>query len=124
MMAGQAKVKAKARAEIGAALSLTSTLDLRPGSRGDMVWNALIIVTVLLPLSGLAIDVPRYFALRSRLQAAVDAARGGGRAPGGHRPLPEHGRDAAGRRSLRGRGALGLRDRGDKPPRTGLHGQL
>jgi len=44
------------------------------GRKGDMVWNALIIVTVLLPLSGLAIDVPRYFALRSRLQAAVDAA--------------------------------------------------
>ncbi len=41
---------------------------------GDMVWNALIIVTVLLPLSGLAIDIPRYFALRSRLQGAVDAA--------------------------------------------------
>ena len=39
-----------------------------------MVWNALIIVTVLLPLSGLAIDVPRYFALRSRLQIAADAA--------------------------------------------------
>jgi Flp pilus assembly protein TadG len=44
------------------------------GRKGDMVWNALVIVTVLLPLSGLAIDVPRYFALRSRLQAAVDAA--------------------------------------------------
>jgi Flp pilus assembly protein TadG len=39
-----------------------------------MVWNALVVVTVLLPLSGLAIDVPRYFALCSRLQAAVDAA--------------------------------------------------
>jgi len=44
------------------------------GRAGDMVWNALVIVTVLLPLSGLAIDVPRYFALRSRLQAAVDAS--------------------------------------------------
>ena len=43
------------------------------GCRGDMVWNALVIVTVLLPLSGLAIDVPRYFALRSRLQIAADA---------------------------------------------------
>ncbi len=39
-----------------------------------MVWNALVIVTVLLPLAGLAIDVPRYFALRSRLQIAADAA--------------------------------------------------
>ena len=38
-----------------------------------MVWNALVIVTVLLPLAGLAIDVPRYFALRSRLQIAADA---------------------------------------------------
>jgi len=43
------------------------------GRRGDMVWNALVIVTVLLPLAGLAIDVPRYFALRSRLQIAADA---------------------------------------------------
>ena len=43
------------------------------GRAGDMVWNALVIVTVLLPLSGLAIDVPRYFLLRSRLQVAVDA---------------------------------------------------
>jgi Flp pilus assembly protein TadG len=43
------------------------------GQRGDMVWNALVIVTVLLPLAGLAIDVPRYFALRSRLQIAADA---------------------------------------------------
>lgn len=41
--------------------------------RGDMVWNALIIVTVLLPLAGLALDVPRYFLLRSRLQIAADA---------------------------------------------------
>ena len=38
-----------------------------------MVWNALVIVTVFLPLAGLAIDVPRYFALRSRLQIAADA---------------------------------------------------
>ncbi len=43
------------------------------GRPGDMVWNALVIVTVLLPLLGLAIDVPRYFALRSRLQIAADA---------------------------------------------------
>jgi hypothetical protein len=44
------------------------------GARGDLVWNTLVIVTVLLPLSGLAIDVPRYFALRGRLQIAADAA--------------------------------------------------
>ena len=57
------------------------TLNLKPfnlqrfvfGRAGDMVWNALIIVTVLLPLSGLAIDAPRYFALRTRLQIAADA---------------------------------------------------
>lgn len=51
------------------------------GRSGDMVWNALVIVTVLLPLAGLAIDVPRYFALRSRLQIAADAgAEAGARA--------------------------------------------
>ena len=43
------------------------------GRAGDLVWNALVIVTVLLPLSGLAIDAPRYFALRTRLQIAADA---------------------------------------------------
>ncbi len=59
--------------------ALTSTLAFASGRRfltgrsGDMVWNALVIVTVLLPLAGLAIDVPRYFALRSRLQIAADA---------------------------------------------------
>ncbi|MCX7668770.1 MAG: pilus assembly protein TadG-related protein [Anaerolineae bacterium] len=44
------------------------------GQRGDMVWNALVVIAVLLPLMGLTLDVPRYFVLRSRLQAAVDAA--------------------------------------------------
>jgi hypothetical protein len=39
-----------------------------------MVWNALILVTVLLPLAGLTIDVPRYFILRARLQAACNAS--------------------------------------------------
>jgi Flp pilus assembly protein TadG len=39
-----------------------------------MVWNTLIIVTVLLPIAGFAIDVPRYVMLRSRLQIACDAA--------------------------------------------------
>lgn len=41
---------------------------------GDMVWNALVIITVLLPLASLTIDVPRYFTLRARLQLAADAA--------------------------------------------------
>ena len=44
------------------------------GQRGDMVWNALVVVAVLLPLASLTIDVPRYFTLRARLQLAVDAA--------------------------------------------------
>jgi len=39
-----------------------------------LVWNTLILVTVFLPLAGLAIDAPRYFMLRSRLQIATDAA--------------------------------------------------
>ena len=44
------------------------------GNKGDMVWNALVIITVMIPLMGLTIDVPRYFILRSTLQNAVDAA--------------------------------------------------
>jgi len=44
------------------------------GKRGDMVWNTLVIITVLLPLMGLTLDIPRYFILRSTLQNAVDAA--------------------------------------------------
>lgn len=39
-----------------------------------MIWNALVLVTVMVPLASLTIDVPRYFILRSRLQLAVDAA--------------------------------------------------
>lgn len=42
--------------------------------QGDMVWNALVIVTVMLPLMGLTLDIPRYFILRSTLQSAADAA--------------------------------------------------
>ena len=65
----------RSRLRLGSRLSsaLTSNLALASGRRGDMVWNALVIVTVLLPLAGLAIDVPRYFSLRSRLQIAADA---------------------------------------------------
>ena len=47
------------------------------GRRGDMVWNALVIVTVLLPLAGLAIDVPRYFALLRRRSRVGLRDRGG-----------------------------------------------
>jgi len=42
--------------------------------RADLVWSTLVIVTVLLPLGGLSIDVPRYFLLRSNLATAADAA--------------------------------------------------
>ncbi len=44
------------------------------GKRGDMVWNALVIVTVMIPLMGLTVDIPRYFILRTTLQNAADAA--------------------------------------------------
>jgi len=68
------RLRSRLRPRLELRSTLASTLTFVLGRRGDMVWNALVIVTVLLPLSGLAIDVPRYFALRSRLQAAVDAA--------------------------------------------------
>ncbi|MCO6450156.1 MAG: hypothetical protein J5I90_05135 [Caldilineales bacterium] len=42
--------------------------------RGDLVWSTLVLVTVLIPLGGLSIDVPRYFRLRSTLATGVDAA--------------------------------------------------
>ena len=42
--------------------------------RGDLVWSTLVIVTVLLPLGGLSLDVPRYFLLRSNLATAADAS--------------------------------------------------
>ena len=75
------RLRSRLRLRLGPRLSsaLTSTLAFASGRRfltgrsGDMVWNALVIVTVLLPLAGLAIDVPRYFSLRSRLQIAADA---------------------------------------------------
>ncbi len=44
------------------------------GKKGDMVWNALVIVTVMIPLMGLTLDIPRYFILRTTLQNAADAA--------------------------------------------------
>ena len=72
-MAGQTNDQGR-KTKVQGALHVLRLWSFVVGRKGDMVWNALIIVTVLLPLSGLAIDVPRYFALRSRLQAAVDAA--------------------------------------------------
>ena len=94
------------------------------GRRGDMVWNALVIVTVLLPLSGLAIDVPRYFALRSRLQAAVDAAAEAAARQVDIAHYQNTGETRLDADRYGGRGALGLRDRSDEPARAGLHGQL
>ena len=44
------------------------------GKRGDMVWNTLVIVTVMLPLMGFTLDISRYFILRNTLQNAADAA--------------------------------------------------
>ncbi len=44
------------------------------GRGGDMVWNALVLAFVVLPLAGLAVDAPRYFALREALQTATDNA--------------------------------------------------
>jgi len=44
------------------------------GRKADMVWNTLVTVSVLLPLLSMTIDIPRYFRLRSTLQAAADAA--------------------------------------------------
>lgn len=44
------------------------------GSRGDMVFNALVIVAVLLPLASMTIDVPRYLIMRARLQTAANNA--------------------------------------------------
>lgn len=41
--------------------------------RGDMVWNAIVVITVMLPLASLSIDIPRYFILRSQLQKAANA---------------------------------------------------
>ena len=61
-----------------------------------MVWNALVIVTVLLPLAGLAIDVPRYFALRSRLQIAADAGAEAAARAVDDPALHQHGRDSPG----------------------------
>lgn len=52
----------------------SSFLPFLRGRGGDLVWSALVMVTVLLPLASLTIDVPRYVVLRSRLQLAADAA--------------------------------------------------
>ncbi len=42
------------------------------GRRGDMVWSAIVIVTVMLPLASLTIDIPRYFRLSGQLSQALE----------------------------------------------------
>ena len=31
------------------------------GRRADMVWSALLFITIFLPLASLSVDVPEYF---------------------------------------------------------------
>lgn len=50
---------------------LTAWLNNR---QGDMVWSAVVLTAIILPLASLTLDVPRYYVLRSRLQLAADAA--------------------------------------------------
>lgn len=40
---------------------------------GDMVWSAIVIITVMLPLASLTIDIPRYFRLSGQLSQALEA---------------------------------------------------
>ena len=44
------------------------------GRRGNMVWSALLFITVFLPLASLSVDVPEYFRVATLLQGALDAA--------------------------------------------------
>lgn len=48
-------------------------------TQGSLVWNAVVILAVLLPLASLSVDVPEYFRVASHLEqslatAAQDAA--------------------------------------------------
>ncbi len=80
-----------------------------------MVWNALVIVTVLLPLAGLAIDVPRYFALRSRLQIAADAGAEAAARAVDIRHYINTGETRSGARPLRRGSGLGVRYGSERP---------
>lgn len=71
-MTTRSRLRLRLRSRLSSAL--TSALAFAFGRRGDLVWNTLEVITVLIPLAGLAIDVPRYFTLRTRLQLAADAA--------------------------------------------------
>ena len=44
------------------------------GRAGDMVWSALLFITIFLPLASLSVDVPEYFRVATLLQGALDAA--------------------------------------------------
>lgn len=44
------------------------------GQTGDMVWSALLFITIFLPLASLSVDVPEYFRVATLLQGALDAA--------------------------------------------------
>ncbi len=47
------------------------------GTRASLVWNAMVLMTVCLPLSSLILDVPQYFAAAAHLEMALDAAAQG-----------------------------------------------
>lgn len=44
------------------------------GRQGDMVWSAVVLVTVMLPLAALTLDIPRYYRLAGQLNQALEAA--------------------------------------------------
>ncbi len=44
------------------------------GRKADMVWSALLFITIFLPLASLSVDVPEYFRVATLLQGALDAS--------------------------------------------------
>jgi len=58
------------RSAVGGQLAVEAWLRER---RGDMVWIAIVIVTVMLPLASLTMDIPRYFRLSGQLSQALEA---------------------------------------------------
>ena len=44
------------------------------GTGANLVWNTMVLMTVLLPLSSLVFDVPQYFAAAANLEMALEAA--------------------------------------------------
>ncbi len=47
------------------------------GTKANLVWNAMVLMTVLLPLSSLVFDVPQYFAAAANLEMALEATAQG-----------------------------------------------